>query len=437
MSIRGLNHAYGTGSLRKQILFDVTTDIGEGEIVIVTGPSGGGKTTLLTLVGALRAAQNGSLTVLGHELCGARKSTLEKVRKQIGFIFQAHNLIEALSAQQNVEMALLMRPKESRRAIRDRACAMLESVGLGQHLHQHPSRLSGGQRQRVAVARALVTAPRMVLADEPTAALDKQSGREVIDLMRNLARAEGTTIMLVTHDNRILDVADRILHLEDGRLQTFTEAVIANNRHMMHLLAADRRKAVPSFVEEMSQPEFTALLQEVTSESRRFFDSTQLATDEAFSSMLDRALRAFTRKIGSLLNAERASLFLVDPEHDELWMTIAQEANEAVTELRVPVASSIAGHAVRTGTTVLVDDAYADPRFNPEMDRRTGFRTRTIMAVPLLDARGEVFAVAQVLNRRDGRPFDAADERHFKEFLGPIAVLLETWWRMTRLRRIG
>src|SRR5205085_11296310 len=126
----------------------------------------------------------------------------------------------------------------------------------------------------------------------------------------------------------------------------------------------------------------------------------QLATDEAFRSMLDRALRAFTRKLGGLLDAERASLFLVDPEREELWLTVAEEANEAVTELRVPAASGIAGHVVRTAETVRVADAYADARFNPEMDRRTGFRTHTIMAVPLLDAHGKVFAVAQLLNRR-------------------------------------
>jgi putative ABC transport system ATP-binding protein len=437
VAIRHLNHSYGSGSLKKQILFDVTTEIAEGEIVIVTGPSGGGKTTLLTLVGALRGAQDGSLTVLGRELRGARKATLEAVRKQIGFIFQAHNLIEALSAQQNVEMALFMQSNDSRRAIRARARAMLEAVGLGDRTHHHPSRLSGGQRQRVAVARALVTKPRIVLADEPTAALDKQSGREVIEIMRSLARDAGTTIMLVTHDNRILDVADRIVHLEDGRLQTFTDAVIANNRHMMHLLAEDQRKTTVDFVEEMAPAEFTALLQSVTNESRRFLESTELATDQAFRSMLDRALRAFTRKLGTILDAERASLFLVDRDREELWLTVAREADETVAELRVPMATGIAGHAARTGETVRIDDAYGDPRFNPDMDRRTGFRTRSILCVPLRDAQGEVFAVSQLLNRRDGKPFDADDERRFKEFLQPIGVMLETWWRMTRLHRRG
>lgn len=437
VTIRGLNHSFGSGSLKRQILFDVTAEIAEGEIVIVTGPSGGGKTTLLTLVGALRAAQDGSLTVLGQELRGARKSALESVRRHIGFIFQAHNLIDALSAQQNVEMALYMQSRDGRRAVRDRARAMLEAVGLGDRLQQHPSRLSGGQRQRVAVARALVTKPRIVLADEPTAALDKQSGREVIDIMRGLARDAGTTILLVTHDNRILDVADRIVHLEDGRLQTFTDAVISNNRHMMQLLSDDQRKTGVDFVEGMTPGEFTALLQSVTNESRRFLESTALATDQAFRSMLDRALRAFTRKLATILDAERASLFLVDRERDELWMTVAREADDEITELRVPMTSGIAGYTAETGETVRIDDAYRDPRFNPEMDRRTGFRTRSILCVPLRNAAGEVFAVSQLLNRLDGRAFDAADERHFTEFLQPIAVMLETWWRMTRLHRLG
>src|SRR5205085_5426023 len=189
-------------------------------IVIITGPSGSGKTTVLTLAGALRSVQQGNMKVLGQELNGASTRTLVRIRENIGFIFQAHNLLECLTARQNVQMALGMGPASGAGA-RTRAADMLQAVGLGDRIEHYPSQLSGGQRQRVAVARALVRAPKIVLADEPTAALDKQSGREVIDLMRALARDAGTTIMLVTHDNRILDVADRILHLEDGRLQTF------------------------------------------------------------------------------------------------------------------------------------------------------------------------------------------------------------------------
>jgi putative ABC transport system ATP-binding protein len=241
IAVEGLSHHYGSGELRKQILFDISTSIEAGEIVIVTGPSGSGKTTLLTLVGALRSAQEGSLRVLGQELRGASASTLESVRKQIGYIFQAHNLIEALSARQNVEMALRLHGGTAT-SIRDRAEQMLTAVGLGERMGHHPSQLSGGQRQRVAIARALASEPRIVLADEPTASLDKESGRDVVDRIQVLAREQGVPVLLVTHDNRILDVADRIVHLEDGRLHSFRDAVLASNQHLMGLLAKNMRR---------------------------------------------------------------------------------------------------------------------------------------------------------------------------------------------------
>ena len=240
--VESLDHHYGTGALRRQILFDVSATIPAGEIIIVTGPSGSGKTTLLTLVGALRAAQSGSVRVLGEELNGARDGTLEQVRRRIGFIFQQHNLLAALTATENVELGLRATGSFARSELRRRARAMLEAVGLGAHVDKRPHQLSGGQRQRVAIARALVGDPAIVLADEPTASLDKASGREVVDRMQSLAKEQGATILIVTHDNRILDVADRILHLEDGRISTFTEAVIANTQHMMGLLAESASK---------------------------------------------------------------------------------------------------------------------------------------------------------------------------------------------------
>lgn len=218
IAIRNLNHSFGKGALRKPVLIDVNLDIYAGEIVILTGPSGSGKTTLLTLIGALRLLQEGSLKVLGQELYGASKKQLVKVRNQIGFIFQAHNLLECLSAQQNVRMSLRLHeeiPMQERTA---RCVAMLEAVGLGNRLDYYPDNLSGGQKQRVAIARALVSHPKLVLADEPTAALDSKSGRDVVEIMQRLAKDSGCTILLVTHDNRILDIADRIVHMEDGRL---------------------------------------------------------------------------------------------------------------------------------------------------------------------------------------------------------------------------
>ncbi|HIK35039.1 MULTISPECIES: DevA family ABC transporter ATP-binding protein [unclassified Thermosynechococcus] len=222
IQIQGLNHYFGQGQLRKQILFDLCARIEAGEIVIMTGPSGSGKTTLLTLIGALRSAQEGSLRVLGQELRNATKEQQIQIRRQTGYIFQGHNLLHALTARQNVQMALDLQPHLSRQEVRERVEAMLCAVGLGERLDYYPHELSGGQKQRVAIARALVGHPKIVLADEPTAALDKKSGRDVVEIMRTLAREQGCTILIVTHDNRILDVADRIIHMEDGRLSETT-----------------------------------------------------------------------------------------------------------------------------------------------------------------------------------------------------------------------
>jgi putative ABC transport system ATP-binding protein len=217
VAIDRLDHHFGRGSLRKQVLYDINLTIGKGELVIMTGPSGSGKTTLLTLMGGLRSPQSGSLKVLGEEMLGASKGKVTKMRRNIGYIFQAHNLLKSLTAQQNVEMAGQLHPIHTRE-VRQRASDMLDAVGLSDRKRYYPDNLSGGQKQRVAIARALMSRPKLVLADEPTAALDSKSGRDVVTIMQQLAREQGTTILMVTHDNRILDVADRIVHLEDGCL---------------------------------------------------------------------------------------------------------------------------------------------------------------------------------------------------------------------------
>lgn len=216
---RGVQFAFGTGELRKQILFDIDLEIMPGEIVLLTGPSGSGKTTLLTLLGALRQVDDGELSVLGRELHKATATELVNVRREIGFIFQQHNLLEFLTARQNVELLFQLQPLVDDREVRRRCEEMLTSVGLGDRLDYHPSKLSGGQKQRVAIARALAPGPKLILADEPTAALDSQSGREVVSLLHNLAREGGCPVLMVTHDNRVLDIADRIVNIEDGRIQ--------------------------------------------------------------------------------------------------------------------------------------------------------------------------------------------------------------------------
>ena len=228
IDIHNLDHYFGKGELRKQVLFDINLEIDRGEIVLMTGPSGSGKTTLLTLVSGLRSPQIGSCKILGKELCGASSAELVQARRNNGYIFQAHNLHHSLTASQNVQMGLELHGKYSKAQMRDRSIAMLEEVGLSERVDYYPDNLSGGQKQRVAIARALVAHPAIVLADEPTAALDSKSGRDVVNLMQKLAKEQGSTILLVTHDDRILDIADRIVHLEDGRLVKNSEDISKN-----------------------------------------------------------------------------------------------------------------------------------------------------------------------------------------------------------------
>ena len=219
VEIENLSHFYGKGKLKKQILFNINLTLKAGEVIILKGPSGSGKTTLLTLMGGLRSAQKGSLKVLREQLLGANKRKLVNIRKNIGYIFQAHNLLESLTARENVQISLELHQNLSAADVREKAIAILETVGLKEFIDYYPQNLSGGQKQRVAIARALAPHPKIVLADEPTAALDSVTGHNIIDLMQRLAKEQGCSILIVTHDNRILDVADRIIELEDGKIK--------------------------------------------------------------------------------------------------------------------------------------------------------------------------------------------------------------------------
>jgi putative ABC transport system ATP-binding protein len=220
ISIDNLSYYFGQGALRKAVLTDINFHINPGEIVILMGPSGSGKTTLLSLIGALRSVQEGSLQILGQELKNAKKKKLIDIRSQIGFIFQAHNLLNCLKAWENVAMSLKLHQNINSRERKASSLNILAAVGLEEYINYYPENLSGGQKQRVAIARALVSQPRLVLADEPTAALDSKSGRDVVNIMQKLAKEQDCAILLVTHDNRILDIADRIVHMEDGQINS-------------------------------------------------------------------------------------------------------------------------------------------------------------------------------------------------------------------------
>ncbi len=218
IEVQGLNHYFGSGEARKQAIFDIDLSVVRGSLTILMGPSGSGKTTLLTLIGCLREVKEGSVRVLGHELRGSDEATLVGLRRRLGFIFQAHNLHESLTAAQNVLMGLQVHGGVNAAKGRRAAHHVLDLLGLADRRDYLPGNLSGGQKQRVAVARALVSNPEIVLADEPTAALDKASGHTVVEMLKALGQARGTTTVMVTHDPRILEMADRVITLEDGRI---------------------------------------------------------------------------------------------------------------------------------------------------------------------------------------------------------------------------
>jgi putative ABC transport system ATP-binding protein len=432
----GVGHWFGSGALRKQILYDIDAEVAAGEIVILTGPSGSGKTTLLTLIGALRAAQEGSLSVLGQELRGASEGALVSVRRRIGYIFQLHNLLDALTATQNVTMGLRRDLGLSRREARARALEILEGVGLTERGSHYPDQLSAGEKQRVAVARALAGRPRIILADEPTASLDRASGREVVDRIHALAKSEGSAVILVTHDNRILDVADRIIHLDEGRLSGFADAVLASTQQLLGTLAkSNRTEELVREVDHMTPPQFARVVEQVTAEAQQLLQVMTLSTDEAFEIMLEQILAAFTLKVGQLAGADRASLLLTDEARGELWSKVAQPEGGRPVEIRIPIGSGIAGHVLRTGDVMNIADAYESPLFNREVDRATGYRTRNVLSVPIRDRAGRAFAVMTLLNKRGAEAFDERDAGTMRDFAASIGVLLETWHEASTTRR--
>ena len=216
IDVRNLTKTYGSGETAYQALKGVDFAVDTGELVMLSGPSGSGKTTLLSVLGCVLLPSSGTVSLLGEDISHATESDLPRLRlSRIGFVFQSHNLIASLSARENLSMLLELRGLGAREA-RDEALRLLGAVGLADKVDSLPRDLSGGQRQRVAVARALAGSPPIILADEPTAALDAQNGLAITTMLRTLAKERGHTVVVVTHDSRIFHLADRIVHIEDG-----------------------------------------------------------------------------------------------------------------------------------------------------------------------------------------------------------------------------
>jgi putative ABC transport system ATP-binding protein len=411
ISMRNVNHFYGTGALRRQVLDEVTCDIWPGEIVIITGPSGSGKTTMLTLAGALRSVQQGSMKILGEELHGASTGTRVQIRENIGFIFQLHNLLECLTARQNVELALGVEPLPRNEA-RARSTAMLEAVGLGDRLDYSPSKLSGGQRQRVAVARALVRQPKIVLADEPTAALDKHTGRDVVELLRQLARREGCAVLIVTHDNRILDIADRLMLLEDGKLGSFGALMSPHAGHLLTALARmPGRDHLQVLLGRMNEGEFLDLMKTMAAEFEQLLNVMDMGDRGSMQVLFRNLLEVVFGKIANLLAAEGAGLLTVR----DGWLQWPHPGGN-------PSATSpdLAGRSAERGEILnLSGDGL-------------GSGVRSVLCVPIRSRHDEVRGVAQLVNKRVGDGFTAADERVFRDFAGPLGLILEGCERVSQ-----
>jgi putative ABC transport system ATP-binding protein len=219
VSVRNVTKVYMLGKTEVPAVRDVSIDVDEGEFLSIAGPSGSGKTTLLNLVGCVDTPTSGTVVVNGHDTGELGERALTDLRlRTIGFIFQSFNLVPVLSVFQNVEFPLLLQGTLGKRERQERVSALLAAVGLEAHARHRPSELSGGQRQRVAVARALVTRPRLVLADEPTANLDSQTGETIIDLMRDMNRRDGTTFIFSTHDPKVMSHANAVIRIADGRI---------------------------------------------------------------------------------------------------------------------------------------------------------------------------------------------------------------------------
>ena len=216
--VRDVTKTYAEGGASVRALRGVDLEVHSGEIVMLVGPSGSGKTTLLSIMGCILQASSGSIRIAGQEVGHLRENELPRVRlDHIGFVFQGFNLFPTLTAGENIELMLDLKGIRGPQA-RKRAYELLERVGLADKFDVVPANLSGGQKQRVAIARALAGDPKIILADEPTAALDSHAGRTIMEMMRDLAHERGRAVLIVTHDPRVLEFADRTIRIEDGMI---------------------------------------------------------------------------------------------------------------------------------------------------------------------------------------------------------------------------
>ena len=223
VEVRNLNKEFGNKNTKVQAVKDVSMKASEGEVLMILGPSGSGKTTLLSMIGCILTPTSGEIYIDGEKISKLPENELPKIRKKkIGFVFQSFNLLKSLTVQENVEISLNLNGTRGNEA-KAKAKELLTEVGLGERLSFYPAELSGGEKQRVSIARALANDPKIILADEPTGNLDSKTGQKIGGILRDLAKNHNKSVIIVTHDTRIENIADRIVRLEDGAIKNEIE----------------------------------------------------------------------------------------------------------------------------------------------------------------------------------------------------------------------
>ena len=345
VSVQDLTKTYESGATAVHALDSVSLDVESGEVMMLMGPSGSGKTTLLSIMGCILRPTSGSVKIRGREIAGLGEKELPRVRlENIGFIFQGFNLFPTLTAGENVELAMDLKNIRGRQA-RLRAGELLEQVNLSDKYESYPADLSGGQKQRVAIARALAGEPEIILADEPTAALDSISGRVVMKLLRDLAHERGRAIVTVTHDNRALDFADRIVRIEDGKI--------------IESLLADMAQVAIDLIAERSAKRFVQRLMKENFMNRKLAYSVALFAIVGLAAAFFLAGKGRTSPTGAVVKADSEPMALVAaPGRVE---PVSEEINIS-SELRGKLRSVMVeeGDRVQQGQAiaVLVNDDY-------------------------------------------------------------------------------
>jgi multidrug efflux pump subunit AcrA (membrane-fusion protein) len=273
-----------------------------------------------------------------------------------------------------------------------------------------------------------------------------QQAQANLELARVRAPISGRVIKIHAYPGERVttdDVADRIIHMEDGRLSSFTNAVLSDTKHLLELLTQNNRNGeLIRCVEDMQPAQFTSLLEQVTVEFQQFLHAIDMVNHEAFESMLEQVIEAFTLKVGQIIAADRATLFLLDEASGELWSKVAQGDGGKPLEIRIPSQAGVAGRVATTGQALNIPHAYSEPLFNQAVDVQTGYRTHTILCVPIIDRRERVIGVVQLLNKTGGGPFTAEDEQRLSAFAAALGIVLESWCQMrasqlTRRERIA